>query len=172
MAAMYPKTVELFYAESKAAREALDSVLKDFRSNATTVLALATGAAAFFGFEDSSKGPFYVAALVAYSVAAFAAARILWPRDWLMNPAVDFESRLVDTTKPPLSDTKARFDLAHAHQVAFESNGASVATVTKWYQGLVGATAAVVLLAGMNVIRQKPEVPDKPTRVILVEDQP
>lgn len=66
--------------------------------------------------------------------------------------------------------TKAHFDLGQAHQVAFESNRNSITQITMLYRMLIVATAAVVLLAGVNVIDKEPEVPDKPTRVILVEE--
>lgn len=99
MAKMHPEAVELFYEESKAAREALDATLKEYRSNTTTALALATGAAAFFGFEDSGKGIFFVLALVAYGIAALLAVAVFWPHGWLMNPASDFAQRLTDADK-------------------------------------------------------------------------
>lgn len=167
---MYPKTVELFYSESKAAREALDETYKQYRSQTTTVLALATGAAAFFGFEDSSKGGWYVAALVAYGVGALLAALIFLPKKWLVNPAHDFQAVLSSPSVPNLSPTKATYDMAVAHQVAFATNRNTVENVARLYRGLVAATALVVILAGVNVVRQEPDVPDKPTRVILVEE--
>jgi hypothetical protein len=51
MPAMYPETVQLFYDESKAARQGLDEVIRQYRTNTTAVVAFATGAATFFGLE-------------------------------------------------------------------------------------------------------------------------
>lgn len=58
----WPSAVEIFYDESKAARDVMDQILIRYRTNTTAVLALATGAATFFGFSNSPKGLFFVLA--------------------------------------------------------------------------------------------------------------
>ena len=52
----WPSAVEIFYDESKAARDVMDQLLIRYRTNTTAVLALATGAATFFGFSNKSEG--------------------------------------------------------------------------------------------------------------------
>ena len=54
----------------------MDELLSRHRTNTTTVLALATGAATFSGFSNSPKGVFFVLSLGAYAVATFLAVAI------------------------------------------------------------------------------------------------
>ena len=76
-AAMYPTSVEIFYDESKAAREVMDELLVRYRTNTTAVLALATGAATFFGFSSSPKGLFSLCPLLPTAWA-----------HWLRSPSI------------------------------------------------------------------------------------
>jgi hypothetical protein len=171
MPAMYPETVAVFYQESKAAREGLDDVIKQYRTNTTAVLALATGAATFFGLEQSVKGPFYVAALAAYGVAVLVAAMIYLPWSWVRNAAHDMGDALTDPAVGPISVAKAHFDLALAHQEGFRKNLTSIVKVSRLYRVLLAMTALVIILAGVNTTQEEPDAPDEPTRVILVEEQ-
>jgi hypothetical protein len=171
MAAMYPETVEVFYEESKAARQGLDDVIKQYRTNTTAVLALATGAATFFGLEQSVKGPFYLAALAAYGVAVLVAATIYLPWSWVRNAAHDMGAALADATAPPMPLAKAHFDLAMAHQVGFSKNLRSIVKVSRLYRVLLAFTALVIILAGINATQETPDAPEEPTRVILMEEE-
>jgi hypothetical protein len=90
---IYPDTAKLFFEESGKARTWIDDLLKQYRTNTTAVLALATGAATFFGFENSAKGWWFAAAIAAYAGAALLSASILWPRNWAYNVAHDMHRR-------------------------------------------------------------------------------
>ena len=50
MAKVFLDTVKLYYEESKAAREQAEGLLEKYRTNTSTLLALASAAVAFFGF--------------------------------------------------------------------------------------------------------------------------
>ncbi len=51
MAKVFLDTVKLYYEESKAAREQAEGLLEKYRTNTSTLLALASGTVAFFGFS-------------------------------------------------------------------------------------------------------------------------
>jgi hypothetical protein len=112
----YPSSVEIFYDESKAARDAMDQLLIRYRTNTTAVLALATGAATFFGFSNNSKGLFFLLAIVCYAVAAIFATAIYWPKPWRVNVAYNVADTL--SKSPPTAPMKLRWDLALGHQQA------------------------------------------------------
>jgi hypothetical protein len=170
MPAMYPETVAVFYEESKAARLGLDEVIRQYRTNTTAVLALATGAATFFGLDQSVKGPFYVAALVAYGLAVLVGATIYLPWSWVRNAAHDMGDALLDSAAPPMPVAKAHFDLAIAHQLGFTKNLRSIVKVSRLYRLLLALTALVIMLAGVNTTQEEPDTPDEPTRVIVMEE--
>ncbi|MBV9097665.1 MAG: hypothetical protein JO079_06385 [Frankiaceae bacterium] len=165
MATVQPDTVELFFTESKDAATDLGDALKSYRSSVVTVLAVATGAAAFFGFDKSSKGTYYVLALVAYGLAALAAVPILWPQGWMMNPASDFEAALA--ADPGMIKTKAEYDLAIAYQKAWTNNAKVIRSMSSWFQVTTLLVVAVVVLAGINATVQRPAVPDQPTHIVI-----
>lgn len=165
MANVHPDTVELFFTESKSASDELADALKSYRSNVVTVLAVATGAAAFFGFDKSSKGTYYVLALIAYGLAALAAIPILWPKGWMMNPASDFEDALA--TDPGMIKTKAQYDLAVGYQKAWSNNHEVIRSISRWFEVTIMLVVAVVVLAGINSTVQHPAVPDKPTHIVI-----
>ena len=119
----WPSAVEIFYEESKAARGAMDELLIRYRTNTTAVLALATGAATFFGFSNNPKGLFFVLSLISYAIAALFAAAIYWPKSWRVNAAYNVAktlSKAPPTPKSPPTTTamKLRWDLALSHQEA------------------------------------------------------
>jgi hypothetical protein len=165
MAQMYAATVGLFYEESKSSAEGLNDLVKEYRSNTVVVLAFATGAATFFGFDKSAKGPFYVAALVAYAVAVLASAKIFWPKGWLTNPASNYQNVLQSSS--PITLVEAQFDLAKSHQTMFRRNSSTLRSIARWFRVVLCLSGLVVIFAGINSVRSQPEVPDKPTRVII-----
>ncbi len=165
MATVQPDTIDLFFTESKQASDDLADVLKTYRSNVVTVLALATGAATFFGFDKTAKGPWYVAALVLYALAALAAVPILWPHGWVSNPASDFAAGLQQDSA--MSKTKAQWDLGLAYQNAFSANSAVLHAIARWFQLVITLVVAVVVCAGVNSTIRHPEVPDKPTHIVI-----
>lgn len=165
---MSPETLELFYDEAKAEADGLLDTVKNYRSSSTTVLALATGAAAFFGFEDSAKGGWYAVALVFYAVAALLAVLIHQPRGWRQGAVVGLD-RVLASPNPGISVDQARFDLGRLHVKHFEANLERVGRVAALFKYLLAATALVIICAGINATVEKPDAPEKPTRVIIEE---
>lgn len=171
-ALMHLESVKLFYEESKAARTVMDELLIRYRTNTTAVLALATGAATFFGFSDSPKGPFFIASLVAYGLATFLAIAIYWPTRWRVNAVYDAAAVLQSKTVSP---TKMYWDLALGHQQAIEASMRLVESRfgrAARFRALLFATSLVVIFAGVNVYQQS-QFPDisTPTRIVIEEDQ-
>jgi hypothetical protein len=172
MPPMHADSLKIFYEESKAANEDLHDLLKQYRANTTTVLTLATAAATFFGFEDSPKGGFYVAALAAYAVAALLAASIYWPTTWRVNVAGDVGDALA--TGPPLTPSKLMYDLATGHQEAYQLNATKIKGRfgrAKRFIALIFMTSAVVILASINSLLIEDEESPEITRIQIVEDQ-
>ena len=172
MTSMYRGSVDAFYEESRTARTELDALLQSYRSNTTTVLALATGAATFFGFSSSPKGAWFVAALVAYGIAAGLAATLFWPVDWKMNIANGMGDTLKQDNAQQLTTIKVRFDLGVGHQLAFQANTEKIVGalgVARRFTGLVVATSLVVIFAGINVLVADAPAPSV-TRVQIVEE--
>jgi len=165
----YPSSVGIFYDESKAARDVMDQLLIRFRTNTTAVLALATGAATFFGFSNSPKGWFYLLSLVCYALAAVLAAAIYWPKPWRVNVAYDVEKTL--SKSPPTTSMKLRWDLALGHQQAIAE---SLKLVGGWrgqatkFRILVLATSLVVIFAGVNsYLGSKHPATTPPTHIVI-----
>src|SRR5271163_2023291 len=80
MAQVFPDTVKLYYEESRAARQQIESLVDKYRSNTATLLTLATAAVAFFGFSSGPRQPvFYWMAIGCYLVAMAASAFIFAP---------------------------------------------------------------------------------------------
>lgn len=172
-AEVYPASIEIFYNESKAARDAVDQLLLRYRTNTTAVLALATGAATFFGFATSPKGPFFIASLVSYGIATLLAVAIYWPSSWRVNVAYDVEERL--DRPPPLRPTKLRWDLARGHQQAIAEN---TKLINGWhgqaskFRVLLLATSLVVIFAGVNsYIGSQSPTTVQPTHIIIDKEQ-
>ena len=171
-AQMYPSSVEIFYDESKAARDVVDQIVLRYRANATAVLALATGAATFFGFSNAPKGRFFILSLVSYGIAALMAIAIYWPGPWRVNAAFDAEKRLSES--PPVTPTKMRWDLARSHQQAVSEN---IKRIKGWrglaskFRILLLAMSLVVIFAGINSYlgSQRPTTP-KPTHIVDMEE--
>lgn len=170
---VYPSSVEIFYNESKTARDAVDQLLLRYRTNTTAVLALATGAATFFGFASSPKGAFFIASLVSYGVATLLAVAIYWPSPWRVNVAYDVEERL--EKPPPLRSTKLRWDLARGHQLAIAEN---TKLIDGWhgqaskFRVLLLATSLVVILAGVNsYLGSQSPTTTQPTHIVIDKEQ-
>lgn len=147
-AVLYPGAVEDFYNECKAARDALDQLLLRYRTNTNVVLALATGAATFFGLSSSPKGWLFLLSLGSYAVAAFLAIAIYWPKSWRINVAYDVAQELNNMTR-----TKLRYDLALGHQQAIAQTAKLIdgkCGQSNKFKGLLIATSLVVIFAGLN----------------------
>lgn len=170
---VYPASVEIFYNESKAARDVMDQLLLRYRTNTTAVLALATGAATFFGFANSPKGLFFIASLASYGVATLFAVAIYWPSSWRVNVAYDVEDRL--SKPPPKRPTELRWDLARGHQQAIAE---SIKLVGGWrgqaskFRVLLLATSLVVIFAGVNsYLGSQHPTTIQPTHIVIDKEQ-
>jgi hypothetical protein len=188
----YPSSVGIFYDESKAARDAMDQLLIRYRTNTTAVLALATGAATFFGFSDSPKGLFFLLSIVSYAVAALFATAIYWPKPWRVNAAYNVADTL--SKSPPRPPMKLRWDLALSHQQAIAESlkvvGGRTVLAPRWvsrvtprwvcraassltgqamkFRVLVLATASVVIFAGVNsYLASQPPPRTPPTHIVI-----
>ncbi len=167
------EAVKTFYEESKAAKEKMDDLLKQYRSNTTVTLTFATAAATFFGFSDSPKGAAFVAALAAYGVGVILALSIYAPITWYYNLAHDFEDNISG-----LTPEKMYYDLGVGYQKAFNQARSKLAGDGRWppaistrFLALVVAAALTVILAGINVATAGAPAPDPPTRVIIERQQ-
>ncbi len=164
---------KLVYEESKTSAADLDADLKSFRANATAVLALVTGAAAFLSFSDTAKGPWFLAASITYVAVVILVASIYWPVGWNTNVARAAPEALVGPNSSALTETKALVDLARAHQAAWEKNSATISG--KWgiaerFVGLVIVSTAVIAMMLANTTVEKPDPPEKPTLIQIVEE--
>jgi hypothetical protein len=88
MAQVFLDTVKLYYEESKAAREQAEGLLEKYRTNTSTLLALAPATVAFFGF---STGPrqlvFYWISIGFYLLAVAISFLIFKPIPMKLNVA-------------------------------------------------------------------------------------
>lgn len=172
---MYLDSVKLFYEESKSARKELDDLFDRYRSNTTVVLALATGATTLFGFSNSVKGVLFVLALVAYGIGVTVALSIYWPKTWKYNVAHDVGPKL-KLIGNKLTPIKMYYDLAIGHQIAIKEATVAIGGegrkigIAGRFRLLVGMAAMTVILAAINVSVTHPNVPDKPTRVVIVKE--
>jgi len=172
-AAVSPASVAIFYEESKTAHDVMDQVLVRYRTNTGAALALATGAATFFGFSNSPKGLFFAFALFFYGVAALAAIAIYWPAALRVNVAHDVGARFAK--QPPLVSTKLQFDLAESHQEAIEKSRIQVGR--RWglankFRILLAATSLLVVSAGINsYLESRRQTAIQPTHIIVDANQ-
>jgi hypothetical protein len=180
MASLWPDTTKLFFDESKAAREQVDKILDSYRSNTTTVLALATGALTLYGIEDSTKGPWFLAAVMTYGLAAFAAVTVYAPVPWTVNVAHDMVTREKGKlrTNDPIFDMKtsvAQYYLGRGHQIAIRTN---LDRLEKWngparrFQACALLTALTIVFGALNLWADRnTDSPDpEPTRIVLVDE--
>jgi hypothetical protein len=166
--------VKVFYEEAKEASQSVDAALDRFRDNTTKVLALATGAAAFFGFEDSEKSGLFFAALAAYAVAVLMALLIYWPKRWLVNVSGDLGDALVVPRANPVSATKVYLDLGRNYQTAHKENIHQIRRkfgISDRFQLLVVFTALVVIFGGWNAAVNPKQSSNEPTRIEIVEGE-
>jgi hypothetical protein len=164
-----PASVDVFYDESKAAHEVMDQVLVRYRTNTGAALALATGAATFFGFSTSPKGLFFAFSLFSYAVAALVAIAIYWPAAMSVNVAHDVGNRF--TKQPPLLSTKLKYDLAKSHQEAIQKSRRQIGKpwgLANKFRILLSATSLVVVFAGFNsYLESRHPTATQPTHIVV-----
>lgn len=149
--ALYPDTAKLFYEESKSAKEHLDGVLNQYRSNTSVVLTLATGATTLFGFADSGAGFLRWLTLSSYAVAVAFAISIFLPRSWPFNVAYDLR-----TTIDRLPIEKLHYDLAVAYQRQDDHARASDDSDVGEFMAMRGLADP----AGARIMAQRSPCPD------------
>ncbi|KQU55495.1 hypothetical protein ASG84_22100 [Rhodococcus sp. Leaf278] len=167
-----PETVELFYNESKSAADEIKAVIPSFRTNATVVLAIATGAAAFFGFDDASKQPILAyLALGSYAAAAVAAACIFLPKTVAYNvgrTSYDYVYPSDRNNVPAKGDLQ--LDYARQWQSGITATAASVKSVASYFTWLVVLVVAAVIFAGLSVT-YGPETTPQPTEITIKDER-
>lgn len=90
-----PDTAKPFYEESKAARAQVEALLDKYRTNTSTLLALASAAVAFFGFSNGPRQQFfYWISIGFYVLAVVAAFLISMPRPTKVNVAYNTAGEL------------------------------------------------------------------------------
>lgn len=179
MAALYPSTTKVFFEESKEARESINKLLDTYRENTTKVLALATGALTLFGIEDSSKGAWFLVAIIAYGLAAIAAIGVYSPVKWQANVAHDMVEREdgpLRTTDPifEMQASVAQYFLGRGHQIAIKMN---LERLMSWrgparrFQACLVLSAVTIIAGGLNlwVDRDQSATPSEPIEVVLVD---
>ena len=159
-----PETVALYYDETRDAHAHLLEVIGRYRANTTTVLAIATGATAFFGFGAGGKGLWFYLALAAYAAAALSAMVVFQPRGLRTNMAARFDDDLAIT--PPLTSTEARLLILRDRQAAIGETELVVRTLSRWFRALIVLTALTVVCAGVNVATDRPRSPE-PTHIVI-----
>jgi len=168
-----PETIELFYTESKSAVDEIKGVIPKFRTNTTVVLAITTGAAAFFGFDDAAKHPIFgLLALAAYAVAAIVAAVIYLPKNVVYNVAGKSED-YVYTHNPDRVPSKGdlQLDYARQWQEGITKTESQVQFVASLFVTLVLLVVSAVVFAGLAVTlgAEPAESPTEPIEVIIRE---
>lgn len=165
-----PKSVSIFHGETKEAKAAVDKIVDDFRARTTTVLALGTGAVAFFGVSDAPRhDELYGAALVAYALAVLVALWIFAPKMTRLNIAYDtaaaIESRGADITPDWLE-----WQYALGTQTAIREGIVRNVRISWAFIGVVVLTGLVVVLAGSSLISAPEPTPADPTQIEIISE--
>lgn len=167
MVKMIPSSVTLYYTESIEAFQHLLDVIKTYRANTTTILALGTGVTAFFGFDKSHKGAWFGLALGLYAVAAGLALWIHWPIGLQTNMAVDAADDL--TIQPPLPAVQVQYEMTVTRQHAIAAAENAIMSrfgIATRFRLLIVAVALTVVAAGLNIMTQQ-SVPVPPTHIVI-----
>jgi hypothetical protein len=167
MAQVFPDAVKLYYEESKAAREQIESLVDKYRSNTATLLTLATAAVAFFGFSTGPRQPaFYWMAIGCYVLAMAASASIFVPMPMRINVAYDTGPELYD---PPLKPVKLYYDYALGHQDAIAHTQALVISrfgIATRFRVLIAALGLLIVSASLSTMFGAQHAP-QPTHIII-----
>lgn len=165
-------TVRLYYEESNAARQQVEGLLEKYRANASTLLALASAAVAFFGFSSGPRqAACYWISIVAYLSAVALAFSIYVPLPWRVNVAYNTLKGLKAT---PILPEKAYLDYAQGHQEAI-NHALKVLDgkfgVANRFRTLIVAIAVLIVAASLSVNLGNPATRE-PTRVIVERSTP
>jgi hypothetical protein len=168
MATVYLDTVKLYYEESKAARQQVESLLDKYRTNTSTLLALSTAAVAFFGFSTGPRQPvFYWVTIAVYLFAVFTAFFIFVPIPTKVNVAYNTGDELA--LGPPMVPEKIYYDYALGHQDAITHAlkvlDGKLGIATR-FRILIAAIATLIVAASLSVVFGAQDTPG-PTHVII-----
>ena len=183
--------LDIYYAEATTAHTHLIEVIGNYRKNTTTLLAVATGAATFFGFADSAKGPLYVLALVVYALAAVLTLWIFLPIGLSTNMAFEadrkiddgivtaaaaradvLDNRLWAIRQAEIAITGIRGSTRSEYLTANTVDGAATVSPPRYgiafrFRALIAAVTLTTILAGANTVVEKPATPTEPTHIII-----
>jgi len=168
MAKVFLDTVKLYYEESKAAREQAEGLLEKYRTNTSTLLALASAAVAFFGF---STGPrqlvFYWISIGFYVVAVAISFLIFKPIPMKLNVAYNTAQGLA--VRPLVMPAKIYYEYAVGHQAAVKhalnAMDGRFGIATR-FRALIVAIAVLIVSASLSVALGSEQTPN-PTHVII-----
>jgi hypothetical protein len=173
MGRVCPETVKLYYEESKAARAQVEALLDKYRTNTSTLLALASAAIAFFGFSTGPRQPVcYWISIAFYGLAVAVSFLIFVPIPTKVNVAYNTAGALAGPAAP-IIPTKLYYDYAVGHQNAI--NHALKIVDGKFgiatrFRALIIAVAVLIVSASLSVALGT-ERPPNPTHVIVDRGQ-
>jgi hypothetical protein len=161
-------TLKLFYEESKIAREKVEVLVEKYRSNTSTLLALATAAVAFFGFSEGPRQPvWYVVAMVGYGIAVAVAFWIYAPAPILANVAYDTQEALFADDAFTPSEIYYAYAMGHQEAIKFARDGVmKTFGVANRFRLLIFAIALLVIAASLSVALGSPQ-PTHPTHIVI-----
>ena len=168
MAEVWPDTVELYYEESKAARAQIEALLDKYRTNTSTLLALASAAVAFFGFYTGPRQQFcYWISIGSYVLAVATSFLIFKPIPTRINVAFNTARKLGKTET--ILPTKLYYDYARGHQDAIAYEGkvldGTLGIATR-FRVLIVAIVVLIVSASLSVALGS-EQAASPTHVII-----
>jgi len=154
MGGVCPHTVKLYFEESKAARVQVEALLDKYRTNTSTLLALASAAVAVFGFSSGPRQPaFYWISIVFYVLAVALSFLIFMPIPTKVNVAYD-TARELETAAAPIIPAKLYYDYARGHQDAINDAlrimDGKFGIATR-FRTLIIAIAALIVSASLSV---------------------
>jgi hypothetical protein len=168
VAEVFLDTVKLYYEESKAARVQVEGLLDKYRTNTSTLLALASAAVAFFGFSTGPRQPvFYWISIGFYLLAVATAFFIFVPIPMKVNVAYNTAAELI--VEPPIIPPKIHYDYAVGHQEAIEhalkAMDGRFGIATR-FRVLIVAIAVLIVSASLSVVLGAQPAPN-PTHIII-----
>jgi hypothetical protein len=171
MAMVCPDTAKLYYEESKAARAQVEALLDKYRTNTSTLLALASAAVAFFGFSTGPRQPvFYWISIGFYVLAVAVSFLIFVPIPTKVNVAYNTAGKLGAATIIP---TKLYYDYAVGHQNAI-NHALKIMDgtfgIANRFRGLIIAIGLLIVSASLSVALGSEQAPN-PTHIIIDRSQ-
>jgi hypothetical protein len=173
MAMVCPDTVKLYYEESKAARAQVEALLDKYRTNTSTLVALASAAVAFFGFSTGPRQPvFYWISIGFYVLAVAMSFLIFVPIPTKVNVAYNTAGALGGTAAP-IIPAKLYYDYAVGHQNAID-HALKIMDgtfgIANRFRALILVIAVLIVSASLSVAFGSEQAPN-PTHIIVDRSQ-